>query len=69
MEPLHQFIIDLETFIQDHGYEIRCSEDIDLVNSQTGSLIGYWPSTISADTFRELDRSEAHQKPVEVNSP
>jgi hypothetical protein len=54
MEPLHEFIVDLEEFIKTKGYEITSSMDIDLIARGSGQLIGYWPSTINHESFREI---------------
>jgi hypothetical protein len=53
MDPLEQFISELEKLLESKGYSITAADDINL--HQGGKLIGYWPSSINVDNFWELE--------------
>lgn len=55
MDPLHHFLVDLENFLDQNGYEISPSypNDIELREKETGKLVGYWSTTVSYEAFQE----------------
>lgn len=54
MEPLHQFIIDFETFLTNNGYELSTDLMGDLNLTKDGKLVGYWSGRINAENFEEM---------------
>lgn len=57
MEPLHQFVIDLEEFLKTNGYQLQGTNDGDIVLAKAdGSWIGFWGNQVPDTEFREFTR-------------